>query len=223
LPVLAEQGHGEETSGILICHVPLAWSRRANLDCTLGSWRDGPLRGLGHYRDVVVERWQEIDWSAIPGPPEYRPDTVATAFRALLAPHPDDRADPATMMRFAVGNDHGGTIYPAAVAATAAMLDIIEVHPGQPRRAALGILLDWWASFDPEPDYEEYLDAAGERVDVVAAIRRAVLGATHVLEHTQEDQRDAVAGRLAAELLACARSGWGVWIEQDGSICHRTG
>lgn len=171
---------------------------------------------------MVVKRWQEIDWSAIPGPPEYRPDTVATAFRALLAPHTDDRADPATMMRFAVGNDHRGTIYPAAVAATAAMLDIIKVRPDRPRHTALGILLDWWASFDPEPGYEEYLDAAGERVDVVAAIRRTVLGATHMLEQVQKDQRDAVGGRLAAELLTCARSGWAIWIEQDGSICHRT-
>jgi hypothetical protein len=148
---------------------------------------------------------------------------VATAFRALLAPRANDWADAATMMRFAVGNDHGGTIYPAAVAATAAMLDIIKVHPDRPRHTALGVLLDWWASFDPEPDYEEYLDAAGERVDVVASMRHTVLGAAHVLERVATDRRDAVGGGLAAELLTCARSGWGVWIEPDGSICHRTG
>jgi hypothetical protein len=58
------------------------------------------------------------------------------------------------------------------VAATVAMLDIIKVHPGRPRRTALGTLLDWWASFDPEPGYEEHLDAACQRVDVVAAMRR---------------------------------------------------
>jgi hypothetical protein len=68
------------------------------------------------------------------------------------------------------------------------------------------------------PGYEEYLDATGQRVDVVAAMRRTVLGATHVLEQVQKDQRDAVGGRLAAEPLTRAQSGWGVWIELDGSI-----
>ena len=177
---------------------------------------------MRHYRDVVVERWQDIVWSVIPGPPEYRPDRVATAFQALLVPHGDDWADAATMMRCAVGNDHGGTIYPAAVAATEAMLDIIEAHPGRPRRTALGVLLDWWASFDPEPGYEEYLDTTGQRVDVLAAMQRTVLDASQALEQVSADRNDTVSDGLAAELLTCARSGWGVWIGPDGSVCRRT-
>jgi hypothetical protein len=54
----------------------------------------------------------------------------------MLSPKATDWADPATMMRFAAGNDHAGTIYPAGVAATAAMLELIDLHPGDTRRTA---------------------------------------------------------------------------------------
>jgi hypothetical protein len=46
----------------------------------------------------------------------------------------------------------------------------------------MGILLDWWASFDPEAGYEEYLDSVGQRVEVVAPMRGTARGARHVLE-----------------------------------------
>jgi hypothetical protein len=111
-------------------------------------------------------------WPAIPGPPEYRPDHVVRAFQALLHPAAEDWSDAGTMMRFAVGNDCGGSIYPAAVEATRVMLDLIAAYPGEPRTVALYVLLDWWAGFDPEPGYEQYDTAETGRVDLMSAMPR---------------------------------------------------
>src|SRR5262249_25940266 len=132
-----------------------------------------------------------------------------------------DRPDAAEMMRFAVGNDHGGTIYPAAVEATRAMLDIIAAYPGEPRTVALCVLLDWWTGFDPDPEYEQYHTAEGERVDLISAMRNTILGGRQVLQQAATDTRDPKSGRLAAELWTCAQAGWGYAVEDDGTLHHR--
>jgi hypothetical protein len=137
----------------------------------------------------------------------------------MLSPRVTDRADPATMMRSAAGNDHGGTIYPAGVAATAAMLEVIDMHPGDARRAALAVLLDWWV-FDPEPGCEEYLGGNSKPVSLVSAIQDMVLAASPMLERVASDANDPASGRLAAELVLCARHGWGSFV-QDGTVHHR--
>lgn len=170
-------------------------------------------------RAVHDEPWEAVDWSAIPGPATYRPETVLAALHALLSPKATDWADPATMVRFAAGNDHGGTIYPAGVAATAALLEVIDMHPGNARRAALAVLLDWWV-FDPEPGYEEYLEDNKRPVNLVMAIQDAVLAASSMLERVASDPHDPVAGHLAAELMLCARHGWGSFVH-DGTVQHR--
>jgi hypothetical protein len=168
----------------------------------------------------MVDHGQGIDWALIPGPPEYRPNEVAVALRAVLAPQASDWTDAATMMRFAAGNDHRGTIYPAAARATEVLLEIAATEPGQACRTALAVLLDWWC-FDPEPGYEHYIDATGEQVDLVDAIQRAVLATTVQLQQMAADPRDPVSARMAAELMACAHHGWGTWIGPDGTIHHR--
>jgi hypothetical protein len=170
-------------------------------------------------RAVHDEPWEAVAWSAIPGPPEYRPERVLVALRAMVSPKTTAADDPATMMRFAAGNDHGGTIYPAGVAATAAMVEIVDLHPDS-RRTALAVLLDWWV-FDPEPGYEEYLDGNNEPVNLVLAIQDTVLAASSTLERVASDAQDPASGRLAAELLLCARHGWGSFI-QDGTVQHRS-
>jgi hypothetical protein len=170
-------------------------------------------------RAVHDEPWEAVGWSAIPGPSAYRPETVLAALRAMLSPKATAWADPATMMRFAAGNDHGGTIYPAGVAATAAMLEVIDMHPGDARRAALAVLLDWW-TFDPEPGYEVFLGENKVPVNLVLAIQGTVLAASSMLERAASDPHDPVAGRLAAELMLCARHGWGSFVH-DGVIRHR--
>jgi hypothetical protein len=170
-------------------------------------------------RAVHDEPWEAVGWSAIPGPPTYRPEAVLAALRAMLSPKATDWADPATMMRFAAGNDHAGTIYPAGVAATAAMLEVIDMHLGDARSAALAVLLDWWV-FDPEPGYEEYLGEKNNLVNLVLAIQDTVLAASSMLDRVASDPHDPVAGSLAAELMLCARHGWGSFVH-DGTIQHR--
>jgi hypothetical protein len=165
----------------------------------------------------VVERWMEVDWSAIPGPPEYRPERVVLAFRALLNSSAEDGSDAGAMMRCAVGSDCGGTIYPAAVEATRAMLDIIAEYPGRPRVGALCILLDWWSGFEPEPGYEQYRTAGGERVDLIVAMRETVLRGRDVLQQASADT-GGLGGRLAAELWTSAEAGWGYVVEDDGTV-----
>lgn len=159
------------------------------------------------------EPFETVDWSTIPGPPDYRPDNVLAALRSMLSPNAAGWAHPATMMRFAAGNDHGGTIYPAAVAATTAMLEITDRHPGPPRQAALDVLLDWWV-FDPEPGYDEYVDNNGNAVNMVQAIQNTVLAASPVLQRVAADPRDPVAARGARDLLLCARHGWGSFLSR---------
>jgi hypothetical protein len=170
-------------------------------------------------RAVHDEPWEAVDWSAIPGPPTYRPEAVLAALHSLLSPKATDWADPATMLRFAAGNDHGGTIYPAGVAATVAMLEVIDMHPGDARRAALAVLLDWWV-FDPEPGHEEYLGENNRPVNLVVAIQGAVLDASPMLERVASDPHDPIAGRLAAELILCARHGWGSFVH-NGTVQSR--
>lgn len=196
--------------------------QRARAEAWVGTCRQIGLTGTRlALVCCMVERWMDIDWSAIPGPPEYRPDRVVRAFQALLHPTAEDWSDAGTMMRFAVGNDHGGTIYPAAVEATRAMLDIIAAYPGQPRAVALCVLLDWWSSFDPEPGYERYHTAEGDHVDLVSAMRDTILSGQEVLQHAVADTRDLKSGPLARQLWTCAQAGWGYWVEDDGTLHHR--
>lgn len=183
--------------------------------------KSGPVETVPAVSCGMAEGWMDIDWAAIPGPPEYHPDHVVRAFQALLHPTAEDWSDAGTMMRFAVGNDCGGSIYPAAVEATRAMLDLIAAYPGEPRTVALCVLLDWWAGFDPEPGYEQYDTAEAGRVDLISAMRDTVLNRREVLQQAATDPRDPRGARLAAQLWTCAQAGWGYAVEDDGSLHHR--
>jgi len=92
------------------------------------------------------------------------------------------------------------------------------MHPGDARRAALAVLLDWWV-FDPEPGYEEYLGENNKPVNLVLAIQDTVLAASSMLQRVASDPHDLVAG--LAELMLCARHGWGSFVH-DGTIQHRS-
>ncbi|MFD8532443.1 hypothetical protein ACFV0L_34010 [Streptosporangium canum] len=60
-------------------------------------------------------------------------------------------------LRYAVTNDHAGTLYPAAVPATGVLLRSIDKRLGAPRQEALNTLLDWWGWLS-EPGFETYAD-----------------------------------------------------------------
>lgn len=148
---------------------------------------------------------QAVDWAAIPGPRWYRPETVADAFTALLRSTRDD-LDRGGGIRSAVGNDHAGTLYPAAVAGTDVLLEVVTEHPGLPRQTALCVLLDWWGCFQPEPGYESFTDHEGETIDVITAIVARVEQAVGTLKTIAE--QDSNARGLARELLRAQSQGW---------------
>ncbi|NUW43889.1 hypothetical protein [Nonomuraea rhodomycinica] len=84
-------------------------------------------------------------------------------------------------IRSAVGNDHAGTLYPAAVAATDVLLAVIADHPGLPRR---------------------------QPIEVIAAIVERVEGATDALRAVAG--RDPHARGLVRELIKAHSQGWTV-------------
>jgi hypothetical protein len=147
----------------------------------------------------------EIAWSAIPGPEYYDARLAESAFEGLLDPAPSAR-DAAASLRRAVGNDHAGTLYPAAVAATKWLVELIEANPGKPRDVAISVLLDWWGMFQAEPGYEVFIDSHGETVELIPAIMEFVESARPVIEAIAVD--DPGAAKKAGLLLKCLDAGW---------------
>ncbi|MFI9556181.1 hypothetical protein [Nonomuraea endophytica] len=148
---------------------------------------------------------QVMDWAAIPGPKWYQPETVAEAFAALQR-STHDGPDQGARIRSTVGNDHAGTLYPAAVAGTDVLLEIITDCPGPPRQAALCVLLYWWGCFQPEPGYESYTDQQGETIEVIPAIVERVGQAVGTLQLIAE--QDSNARALIRELITAQNQGW---------------
>jgi hypothetical protein len=145
------------------------------------------------------------DWAEIPGPKYYRPWEVEPAMRSL-AETTMETGDVGASVRWAVGNDHAGTLYPAAVVATSRLLDIIEQRAGAPRRAALQILLDWWGTFQPEPGFEEFHDLSGNDVKLVPALMKEIAAAKAMIQSIPD--RDSIARKPALVLLQCIEAGW---------------
>lgn len=151
----------------------------------------------------------DVDWAAFPWPEpgDYDRRQILSALRAVIRPDPADWSDPGTLVRFAVGNDHRGTVYPAAVAMTDVLLKIAAACPGEPRRVALDVLEAWWSGFEPEHGFASYVDAAGHRVAVLPEIARRVTAAT-----------DLLTGIEARALLTVIPLGWGHTLNEDGGV-----
>ncbi|MFE5567396.1 hypothetical protein ACFQ68_20595 [Amycolatopsis japonica] len=156
-----------------------------------------------------MDAWTTVDWIAVPGPAWYRPDAAADAVRDLAASVSADGAALAVgRLVDAVGNDHRGTLYPAAVPAVSVLLKVIRDLPGKPRIEALGVLLDWWGCFAPEPGYARIQDDEGRPVGVTEAVERQIRNAAAVLRTVADDWSDgSPARKMAKDLLALLDSG----------------
>jgi hypothetical protein len=139
------------------------------------------------------------DWAAYgipPAPLGYSAERVSSAFRRLLGA--SSWAEAATAygeMLFAVGNNHAGYLYPAAVRAAPLLARIIREGSGWSQWAAMEILIEF-LSFDV--DREEFTDPAGILVRTKEAILRAVL-------EIHDDLERLAAARSAG---ACSVSSW---------------
>jgi hypothetical protein len=127
--------------------------------------------GLELLRAVVAVDW--VSYGIPPVPLGYSPARVPSAFRRLLAV--SSWAEAATAygeMLCAVGNNHAGYLYPAAVPAAPLLAQIVREQSGWTRWATTEILIEF-VSFGV--DREEFTDPAGEPVRTKEAILEAVL------------------------------------------------
>jgi hypothetical protein len=119
---------------------------------------------------------EAVDWAAYaipPSPRGYEPERVPSAFRRLLAVSNWGQAATAYgQMLFAVGNNHAGYLYPAAVPAASLLARTVRERSGWTRWAAMEILIEF-LSFGV--DRQKFTDPAGVPVQTKEAILRAVL------------------------------------------------
>lgn len=140
----------------------------------------------------------------------YSSELARAAVDALRDPRSAEHAARAVAdLRYAVSNDHAGTLYPAAVPATTLFLEVIADQPGPARREALDALLDWWGCFVADPECEIYDDPWRGPVDVCEGITERVRMAADMLRRVAEDPSAGGHHRPAAkELLQNLDAGW---------------
>jgi hypothetical protein len=146
-----------------------------------------------------------VEWAHIPGPKWYRPELAAAAADALArADNPGRAVQAVADLRYAVSNDHAGSLYPAAVPAAGVLVQVILERPGKPRAYALSALLDWWGTFGPEPGFEIYDDPVCGPAGITEGIMRQVRQAAAALRPLAvgEDRR------AINEVLRLLDRGW---------------
>lgn len=150
-----------------------------------------------------------VNWEQVPGPDGYLPSRAREAAGRLAAGVSSERGGKAVAdLRFAVSNDHRGTLYPAAVPATAVFLQVIDTMPGSPRTEALNALLDWWGAFGPEPGFETCQDPlGGPAEEVTDGIMRRVRSTATMLERVSREP-SGLHHKSVMELLRGLDAGW---------------
>ena len=162
----------------------------------------------------------DVDWAAFPWPDpgDYDRRKILSALRAVVAPHPKDWTDAGTLVRFAVGNDHRGTVYPAAVAMAEKLLMVAESYPGHPQWVALAVLEAWWGGYEPEVGFSSYVDADGSRLGVIPEIARRITGAAPLLTRIAGMVSEPANAALASALLTVIPLGWGHVVDEHGVV-----
>ena len=113
------------------------------------------------------------DWDQYDGPDSYMPSTVAPALKALLSATSQESARVAYHRTLsAIGNNHAGTMYPAAIGVTAWLRLVRDTAESEwARWAAVEVLTDLTESFVAEPRFETTRTPSGERCNVVEKVR----------------------------------------------------
>jgi hypothetical protein len=156
-----------------------------------------------------MEPGEAVDWALIPGTRWYRPELAAAAADALVRADTPGRAVQAVAdLRYAVSNDHAGSLYPAAVPAASVFVQVILEQPGEPRAYALSTLLDWWGCFGPEPGFEVYHDPGGGPVEITEGIMQRVRQAADALEQLAAAFPAGEYRRAVTEVLRLLGRGW---------------
>jgi hypothetical protein len=118
----------------------------------------------------------EIDWTVFSGPADHRPSDVPRALAALADAADAIHAEVAYhQMLSAIGNDHRGTLYPAAAASM--LIELALAEQRWTRWAATQVLIDMMTSFEPEPGFDIVRSADGTSVDVRHVVRSQISAA----------------------------------------------
>jgi hypothetical protein len=149
----------------------------------------------------ILEAVREVNWAGYAMPPSrqwYRPDSVIAAFELLLAASSQaDGREAYNSMLSAIGNNHAGCLYPAAVPAAPLLVRVVRERQNWQRWAALEILIEYLA-FDV--DREQFVDPTGSVVRTKDAIVAVVRNARDEVDHIARTQ-GAVSIAAACQLL----------------------
>lgn len=145
----------------------------------------------------------EIAWERFDGPEEYRPSSVLPALEAMASARTGNEAQAAYhAVLFAVGNNHGGTFYPAVVAALPLVLEMTRSGRPWTRFAAVEVAIECVTSFEPEPGFERTVLPDGRMCDVDAAVTRICGEALPRLQHQLDEERHPETRAALSELVA---------------------
>jgi hypothetical protein len=152
--------------------------------------------------DGILRAVDEVDWSAYAMPPSerwYRPGDVPKAFRRLVTATDQEEAWAAyDTVLYAVGNNHAGCLYPAAVPAAPFLLRVVRELAGWPRWATLEILIEYLCF---EVDREVFVDPAGSMIDAKAAIIATVGSIREDIERLAQQPAADPTAKSARDLL----------------------
>lgn len=150
----------------------------------------------------MINEIKAIDWSQYLGPDCYNPAEVPWALAQLIELK-EEQLNSIVYHRvlFAIGNDHRGTYYPAIQDALmyiikVALADGVEIA----KNCALSILIDLYASFEPEIGSYTKISNDG----LCRWLRNEVEFNQSELEYLSSNERESVRNRrLATELIEC--------------------
>lgn len=114
------------------------------------------------------------DWAVYPGPKCYRPGDVEPALAALASASSEAAArDAYNKVLFAIGNNHRGSLYPAAVAAASRVVELALNGAGWARHAAFEVMVELCV-FEAEAGFEQFTGADGALIETKEGVLRTL-------------------------------------------------
>jgi len=152
----------------------------------------------------MLERLNEIAWSALAQPRGNDPDAIPMALASLANSDSRDEALRAYhRVLYAIGNDHAGTYYPAVLETIPFLGEIVDGGSDAAREGALDALIDLVGSFCPDPGFETVTTPQASTSDLKALVLLSVreLRALVQVAATSSSEQSR-SGQLARDLLA---------------------
>ena len=114
----------------------------------------------------MLEDLLKVNWSELCQPEWNQAGAIPNALQKLACATDEDAARKSyNALLYALGNNHAGTYYPAAVAAIPFLGEILEHGADWPREMVLDILVDYSYSFVPELRDMNGLESSAKQVE----------------------------------------------------------